>query len=114
LSTRQYMKLSLAFAGGKISGEGTDFIGPFVMSGHYDLTSGKVTIRKQYLGHHLVSYEGNAEIDQGIWGLWTIPDVGKDGFHMWPKAMGDPTRPSMEEAIGTAREMAGPTVLTDA
>jgi hypothetical protein len=88
---RQTMELSLVFTLGKIRGDGRDSVGTFTMTGRYDTTTGKVTIHKQYAGAHLVVYEGWAEADKGIWGVWTIPAVGKDGFHLWPKGMGDPT-----------------------
>ena len=53
-------------------------------------------IHKRYIGQHQVLYEGWAETDKGIWGVWTIPLVGRDGFHLWPKGMKDPTEHELE------------------
>ena len=89
--SRQWMELMLSFADGKITGDGSDSIGRFAMRGQYDLKTGKVVIHKSYVGKHHVLYEGWAELDRGVWGMWTIPGLGKDGFHIWPKGMKDPT-----------------------
>ena len=92
IKDRQLMDLSLTFARGRIHGDGRDSVGQFTMTGRYDVKSGKVVIHKQYVGAHLVIYEGWAEIRKGIWGVWNLPGIGKDGFHIWPRGMGDPTQ----------------------
>ena len=92
ITTRQRMELALAFADGSISGEGEDSVGPFALRGRYDRTSGKVVIHKFYVGSHHVLYDGWAELDKGIWGVWSIGASSRDGFHMWPKGMKDPTQ----------------------
>lgn len=89
---RQKMELALTFLRGKVTGDGRDVVGKFTMQGRYDLSSGKVVIHKYYERHHVL-YEGWAELDKGIWGVWTVADVGKDGFHLWPKGMRDPSEP---------------------
>jgi len=91
ITIRQRMTLALSFADGRITGDGSDSVGPFTMQGRYDLKTAKVVINKYYIGKHHVLYEGWAELDKGILGVWTIPAIGKDGFHIWPKGMKDPT-----------------------
>ena len=88
--TRGWMDLDLTFRGGKIDGHGTDMVGVFDISGRYDLKDGRVVLTKQYKGRHQVLYEGWAEIDKGIWGLWSIPVInGHGGWHIWPLGPGD-------------------------
>jgi hypothetical protein len=97
---RQKMELALTFLDGKVSGDGKDIVGPFTMRGRYDLSNGKVVIHKYYPEHHVL-YEGWAELDKGIWGVWTVPGLAKDGFHLWPKGMRDPSQPMKRAEAGT-------------
>ena len=90
---RNYMALELTFADGRLSGAGADCIGEFVLQGDYDLKDGRVTLIKRYIGAHDVEYVGRNEDDgQWIWGLWTIRNVDRGGFHLWPEAEADPTQ----------------------
>jgi hypothetical protein len=105
---RQWMRpLHLHFAGGKISGHGSDCVGDFDLSGAYDLTTGKCQMVKQYLGAHPVLYDGQNEDDgKWIWGVWrTGPDQG--GFHLWPQGVEDPTleRLRAEEDLPVEQEV---------
>ncbi|MGA2501090.1 MAG: hypothetical protein ABSH20_25415 [Tepidisphaeraceae bacterium] len=86
---RSWMELQLTFAGGVLRGEGRDRIGEFTILGQYDLKSAEVTFTKTHPTHD-VFYRGWAELDKGIWGLWKLP-FDRDGFHIWPKGMSDPT-----------------------
>jgi len=83
-SGKGWMHLYLKFEDGKISGEGTDYVGPWVASGSYDLDSGKCGWVKEYVGQHNVRYAGIAS-DKGIMGEWTILSSGP--FHIWPRGM---------------------------
>ena len=95
---RQYMSLNLAFAKNRITGEGTDCIGDFVMAGQYDLTTGQCTIHKSYIGAHTVFYEGRNENDGlWIWGLWHIGNSDQGGFHLWPANEPDPSGCKLHE-----------------
>jgi hypothetical protein len=89
---RQWMELHLTFRQGVMTGEGRDWVGPFVMRGRYETESGKCWWSKRYLGRHDVAYQGYNE-GKGIWGVWeiTVPPL-HGGFHIWPVAMGDPTQ----------------------
>ena len=91
---RARMRLDLSFAGGKLTGDGRDAVGDFVLSGGYDTKSGKCGMCKTYLGQHDVDYDGRAAGD-GIRGLWQIAqgieelqyeDAGP--FHIWPVGSG--------------------------
>jgi hypothetical protein len=92
------MELELTFRQGAMTGEGRDLIGPFLIRGRYQLQDGQCWWTKRYIGKHDVSYRGYNE-GRGIWGLWEIPPHWRGGFHIWPKAMGDPTRKALTESI---------------
>ncbi|HEX5241967.1 MAG TPA: hypothetical protein VFW23_01805 [Tepidisphaeraceae bacterium] len=88
---RQWMRLALEFSEGTISGEGRDMVGPFVMSGTYNLKSGRCHLVKAHIAQHQVSYEGfNDGQRLWLWGTWKLPD-DRGGFHIWPKGEPDPT-----------------------
>jgi hypothetical protein len=94
---RHFMELRLQFRGGNLTGEGRDWVGPFVVRGQYSVTDGRCCWQKRYLAKHDVFYQGFNE-GKGIWGLWEIPtvthpDIRKGGFHIWPEGMPDPTQP---------------------
>jgi hypothetical protein len=57
--TRKYlMDLVLEFKGGKMTGEGADGIGLFIVSGNYSEETGECAWVKQYVGRHAVDYKG--------------------------------------------------------
>jgi hypothetical protein len=80
------MDLHLAFCKGRISGEGSDNIGRFLISGTYDTSSQECNWVKQYIGQHAVYYQGIGE-KRGIWGAWRIIRE-HGGFHIWPLQSG--------------------------
>ena len=89
---RQWMELALTFRAGVITGEGRDRVGEFLIRGRYEVESGQCWWSKRYLGRHDVSYMGYNE-GRGIWGTWELQNPPrKGGFHIWPEAMGDPTK----------------------
>lgn len=83
---RGWMHLYLNFENGSITGEGTDYVGPWNISGTYDPKTGQCQWTKQYLGKHKVEYQGLAG-ETGIQGEWTISYVSGP-FHIWPRSMG--------------------------
>ncbi len=102
---RSWMELILRFAEGIVEGEGRDRIGEFTISGKYNVESGEVVFTKRHPTHD-VAYRGWAELDKGIWGLWELPG-DRDGFHIWPKGMDDPTGQKLKaeaEAPAEVRE----------
>jgi len=105
---RQWMELRLAFANGRIRGEGRDRIGAFTFSGSYHLRDGTCHWIKQYIGRHAVVYRGYNE-GKGIWGVWDIPPSMRGGFHIWPVGMSDPTLQAqteqVDEPIEVSREL---------
>jgi len=82
---RGWMHLYMSFADGKIKGEGTDYVGPWVAEGEYDLASRVCSWVKQYIGMHQVIYRGTVG-ENGIMGRWEISFITGE-FHVWPKAM---------------------------
>ena len=106
------MRLSLAFADGRIQGDGRDTIGPFAMRGTYDTDSGKVTIHKRYLMIgglvYDVLYDGWAEEGRGIWGVWQLA-IDRGGFHLWPEGMADPTGSHLGAEADAPEEAGEPT-----
>jgi hypothetical protein len=97
---RHLMELRLTFQNAMITGEGRDWVGPFLLSGRYDLADGKCRWTKRYIGRHDVYYQGFNE-GKGIWGIWEIPSTAagslRGGFHIWPEGMLDPSRPQLSE-----------------
>jgi hypothetical protein len=97
---RHLMELNLIFRQGGMSGEGRDWVGPFVIKGRYEIGDGQCHWTKRYLGKHDVFYKGFNE-GKGIWGTWEIPTDGpssRGGFHIWPEGQADPTSPHLTEA----------------
>jgi hypothetical protein len=82
---RGWMNLYMSFANGIIEGEGTDYVGPWVATGDYDLQTGICSWVKQYLGKHRVVYSGRIS-ENGIQGQWEISYITGE-FHIWPKGM---------------------------
>ena len=83
---RGWMHLYLDFSDGKVKGEGTDYVGPWVLEGTYDENSGDCTWVKQYMGRHRVTYTGKLG-ENGITGTWAIKGLLTGPFHIWPKQM---------------------------
>lgn len=80
------MSLCLTFLNGRVSGEGQDLAGKFVLRGKYIIENGEVILHKRYLSAHDVFYRGFAEATgKGIWGVWEIPQFDRGGWHLWPK-----------------------------
>ena len=99
---RHPMELGLTFRAGVLQGEGRDWVGPFLVTGRYDLADGRCHWTKRYLGRHDVFYNGFNE-GKGIWGVWEIPGHGfgldlRGGFHIWPEGMSDPSEPHLAAA----------------
>jgi hypothetical protein len=82
---RGWMHLYMSFDDGKIKGEGTDYVGPWLVAGDYDLATGICTWVKQYLGKHQVIYRGTVG-ENGITGQWEISFLTGE-FHIWPKSL---------------------------
>jgi len=82
------MSLHLSFAGGRMSGDGNDDVGRFLIQGRYDAASLECHWTKTYPGSHDVFYRGFRE-GKGIWGTWEIHDGCRGGFHIWPRAAGE-------------------------
>lgn len=97
---RHLMELRLTFAQGTITGEGRDWVGPFLIRGRYNLADGQCHWSKRYLHRHEVSYRGFNE-GKGIWGIWEMPNEppenSRGGFHIWPEGMADPTQQRLSE-----------------
>jgi hypothetical protein len=79
---RHRMDLHLTFSQGRMTGEGNDDIGPFIIEGKYDAATNECHWTKQYVGRHSVFYRGFRE-GRGIWGTWELR-VYRGGFHIWP------------------------------
>jgi hypothetical protein len=88
------MDLILNFSGGRISGDGHDEVGGFVVAGGYD-GGGECQWIKGYVGMHTVDYRGFRE-GKGIWGIWSIQSDGTGGFHIWPLGAEDREKEAAE------------------
>ena len=99
LPGRHLMELRLTFRHGVLTGEGRDWVGPFLLRGRYDVADGKCYWTKRYLGQHDIQYQGYNE-GKGIWGRWEFPGVSWNhgGFHIWPEGMAGAEGNSLHEA----------------
>ncbi len=105
---RGWMHLYLNFCNGTISGEGTDYVGPWHVTGTCDIATARCSWVKQYLGKHSVSYEGSFS-EQGIRGFWNIRGCWDGPFHIWPSGRTDlATRYLQEEMNGDAGKNPAP------
>jgi hypothetical protein len=75
----------LTFTNGRMTGEGNDIAGPFIISGGYDPASKECHWTKTYIRQHDVAYTGFRE-GKGILGTWDIESIYRGGFHIWPLA----------------------------
>ena len=89
--------LSLTFSNGRMTGEGSDTVGPFVIAGNYDANNRECDWTKTYVGAHEVFYKGFRE-GKGIWGTWEIRNVYTGGFHIWPLGSEDGEREAARKA----------------
>ena len=107
------MHLFLDFEDGKMKGEGTDYVGPWVLEGVYDEQSLKCRWTKKYMGKHTVSYQG--ELGQnGITGNWSIGGLLNGPFHIWPKQMTHFNEMYMTEDLERQKMSAGsPSILLE-
>jgi hypothetical protein len=104
---RHRMELRLQFRAGTVTGEGRDWVGPFLIRGRYTVDDGRVHWQKRYIGKHDVFYQGYGE-GKGIWGTWDIPTVADQryrtgGFHIWPEGLPDPTQPVLHAVADVPR-----------
>ena len=71
-------------ANGVVKGGGDDCIGPFTFAGQFR-ADGTVSLIKQYIGRHWVSYEG-LNSGEGIFGTWCISGLWTGKFALRPIA----------------------------
>ena len=69
IAQKHRMDLGLVFTDSTISGDGSNDIGRFFVTGHFDETNGECSWTKAYIGGHDVFYGGFSE-GKGICGLW--------------------------------------------
>jgi hypothetical protein len=102
LPGKHRMDLHLTFQQGVMTGEGRDWVGAFLITGRYQVTTGECHWTKRYLAKHDVFYKGFNE-GKGIWGTWEIPPeqnsgiTSRGGFHIWPEGMPDPSGDQLRE-----------------
>ena len=85
-TNRGWMHLYLEIEDQTIKGEGTDYVGPWNLSGTYDEKTAECTWVKKYMGKHNVTYVGKLG-PNGITGSWSIGGLLNGPFHIWPKQM---------------------------
>lgn len=90
------MDLTLTFKSGRITGDGADAVGLFVIEGTYDVAGGECDWSKRYVGAHEVNYRGFRE-GKGIWGTWEIHRGWRGGFQIWPLGEGEAEEFELEE-----------------
>jgi len=75
--------VQFTFESGRVTGEGNDSIGPFIIAGAYNAPARECYWTKTYVSAHDVFYKGFRE-GKGIWGTWEIRERWHGGFHLWP------------------------------
>jgi len=75
--------LELESDGVHLSGSGADLVGPFIFRGTQG-SDGLISLVKQYLGQHAVTYTGRAEGEGAIVGVWNIADYCHGRFVLMP------------------------------
>lgn len=103
------MHLYMNFQQGEISGEGTDYVGPWVITGTYDVSNRVCQWEKQYLGKHRVVYEGKIT-ENGIQGVWNIRNWNNGPFHIWPRLRTDLYQMYMQQELENQSE---PSIMLD-
>jgi hypothetical protein len=103
--------LTLEFGTGRITGEGRDVVGPFVVDGRYEL-SGDCRLTKSYVGQHDVFYFGRKQ-GKAIVGVWELDGL-RGGFRVWPLGHGAGEDESVGEELAEPVEAVGAVVVTGA
>lgn len=105
---RSWMHLYLQIGGGQIDGEGTDYVGPWSIQGHYDLSRSQCDWIKTYLGKHQVQYRGQIT-ESGIQGIWNIRGRNQGPFHIWPQSRSELTKMFLADDLenGGATQLLG-------
>lgn len=80
------MDLSLEFGNGRITGEGRDRVGQFIVSGRYDSGGGECHWTKTYVSSHDIYYVGCHQ-GKNISGTWELDSL-RGGFKIWPVGSG--------------------------
>lgn len=95
-----YLDFGNAGAGqsGRLHGEGTDYVGPWTLTGSFDTGDGSVQWVKRYVGRHSVRYTGQAG-QHGIVGRWSISTLSSGPFQIWPRCWGELDEHYLSEEI---------------
>src|SRR5439155_17346076 len=83
IAQKHRMDFGLVFTDSTISGDGSNDIGRFFVTGHFDETNGECSWTKAYIGGHDVFYGGFSE-GKGIWGLGGLSNESS-GPHIRPR-----------------------------
>src|SRR5438552_18963338 len=75
IAQKHRMDLGLVFTDSTISGDGSNDIGRFFVTGHFDETNGECSWTKAYIGGHDVFY-GGFSVGKRNWGLWGLANEG--------------------------------------
>jgi len=65
--------MDVTMTGGVVAGYGTDSVGDFLIQGMYNETTKEIRWDKQYVGAHLIRYQGKLKTDK-IAGDWSYSD----------------------------------------
>jgi hypothetical protein len=111
---RNSTNLEMSFHDGRLAGDGRDWVGPYVVDGTYDVSTGRCEWTKKYIGRHSVGYRGVND-GHGIWGVWELPQlfglfVDRGGFHLWPNGtdVSEESARTEQAVLATMRAEFGP------
>ncbi len=88
-------------ANGVVKGSGDDCIGPFTFEGQFR-HNGTVSLIKQYIGRHWVSYEGQNS-GEGIFGTWCIEGFWTGRFALRPLADSEDACDEIQASVPAGR-----------
>ncbi len=92
------MDLVLTFADHTVSGEGSDDIARFIVTGRFDARQTVRCYWTKLTSADMTFTIGGFREGKGIWGLWELPSESS-GFHIWPRGQedGDQSHEAAEE-----------------
>lgn len=101
------MHLYLQFSNGQMTGEGTDYVGPWTIAGTYNVETARCQWLKRYVAKHNVKYAGRMS-EEGITGFWNIGGYHDGKFQIWPANRHDLTARYMQAELNAGQSGQGP------
>ena len=79
------MDLNLSFKNGRMTGEGNDSVGPFIISGAYDASDQRVLLDKRRMSGRTTCSTKDFGTERESGALGKSARFATGGFHIWPQ-----------------------------